>query len=187
MSDLTTRLKELRESQGLSKTDMAKKIGVSGGAYSNWEYGNREPNLDTLKKIASVFDIPSSDLLKFESQEDFTLDDVLVTQEDETHFSYESHVSSDSFDARLYGQLELLTTIPHLSSNPALAINVKIKDIKKNDREFNFHDLEPMFLQLVAHSTIEQIPYSLRDDQESIPVFFSKDKDSKFDGIFYLK
>ena len=95
MSDLSTRLKNLRESKGLSKADMARKIGVSGGAYSNWEYGNREPNIDMLKKIASIFDLSSSELLKFGGQEEFTLLDVAVGQEDKTHFSYKSRVVSD--------------------------------------------------------------------------------------------
>lgn len=186
MSDLSARLKELRESKGLSKIEMAKKIGVSGGAYSNWEYGNREPNIDTLKKIASVFDISSSELLKFGSQEKFTLHDVTVKREDETHYSYKAHVTSDSFVANIFGKLELLTIIPHLGSNPALALNIKIKDIKTNKQEFNLHDLEPIFLELVARSAIEYIPYSLTNKQEYIPVF-TMHGNSTYDGIFYLK
>ncbi|MDT2738877.1 helix-turn-helix transcriptional regulator [Enterococcus canintestini] len=187
MSDLSIRLKNLREAHSLSKAEMARKIGISGGAYSNWEYGNREPSIDTLKKIASIFNIPSSELIKFGTQEAFALNNVSVTKKDETHFSYKAQVISDSFNAELDCYLELLPIISHISSNPALAINIKIKDIKKNDREFNLYDLEPIFLQLVAYSAIEQIPYSLKDDQESIPIFFSKNKDSKFDGIFYLE
>lgn len=186
MSDLSTRLKNLRESKGLSKADMARKIGVSGGAYSNWEYGNREPNIDMLKKIASIFDLSSSELLKFGGQEEFTLLDVAVGQEDKTHFSYKSRVVSDSFDANLDGQLEILEKIPHLSNNSALAINIKIKDIKKNEQEFNIYDLEPIFLQLVARSAIENIPYSLTDKQEPIPVF-TMNGNFTYDGIFYLK
>lgn len=187
MSDLSIRMKELREAHGLSKAEMARKIGISGGAYSNWEYGNREPNINMIKKIANIFDIPSSELLKFGGQEEFTLNNVSVTKKDETHFSYRAQVTSDSFNANLDAHLELLPIVSHISNNPALAINIKIKDIKKNDLEFNLYDLEPIFLQLVAYSAIEQIPYSLEDDQESIPVFFSKNKNSKFDGIFYLK
>lgn len=186
MSDLSIRLKELREAHGLSKAEMARKIGISGGAYSNWEYGNREPSIDTLKKIANIFNIPSSELLKFGGQEEFTLFDVTIDQEDEIHFNYKSHVVSDSFDANLYGQLEILEKIPHLSNNSALAINIKIKDIKKNEQEFNIYDLEPIFLRLVASSAIKQIPYSLNDKKGSIPVFI-KNGNTMFDGIFYLE
>lgn len=186
MSDLSIRLKELREAHGLSKVEMARKIGISGGAYSNWEYGNREPSIDTLKKIANIFNIPSSELLKFGGQEEFTLVDVSIDQEDKTHFSYKSRVVSDSFDANLDGQLEILEKIPHLSNNSALAINIKIKNIKKNEQEFNIYDLEPIFLQLVTRSAIENIPYSLTDKQESIPVF-TMNGNSTYDGIFYLK
>lgn len=186
MSDLSARLKELREAHGLSKIDMARKLGVSGGAYSNWEYGNREPNIDTLKNIANIFDVPSTELLKFGIQESFSLNEVSVVQEDQSNFSYKAHITSNSFDAKLYGQLELLTIIPHLGNNPALAINIKIKDIKKNEQNYNLYDLEPIFLKLVARSAIEHIPYSLKDKQEFIPVF-TMNSNSTFDGIFYLK
>lgn len=50
------RLKYLREQKGWTKKDTAKKIGVTTGAYSNWEYGNREPNFETLKKIADTLE-----------------------------------------------------------------------------------------------------------------------------------
>ncbi len=50
------RLKYLREQKGWTKKDTAKKVGVTTGAYSNWEYGNREPNFETLKKIADTLE-----------------------------------------------------------------------------------------------------------------------------------
>ncbi|MDR2278600.1 MAG: helix-turn-helix transcriptional regulator [Vagococcus sp.] len=57
------RLVSLREEKGWTKKETAKRIGISIGAYANYEYGNREPNQDITKKIASVFDIPVSLLL----------------------------------------------------------------------------------------------------------------------------
>lgn len=60
------RLKYLREENNWTKSDTAKKIGVSYSAYSNYEYGNREPNLDMIKKMAKVFNVSSLYLIEGE-------------------------------------------------------------------------------------------------------------------------
>lgn len=51
------RLKLLREEKGWSKTEVAKKLGISYSAYSNYEYGNREPNQNMTKKIANTYGV----------------------------------------------------------------------------------------------------------------------------------
>lgn len=51
------RLKLLREEKGWSKTEVAKKLGISYSAYSNYEYGNREPNQNMTKKIANIYGV----------------------------------------------------------------------------------------------------------------------------------
>lgn len=56
MSKFSNRLTNLRESQNYSKTRLAKMIGVSLSTYANWEYGYNEPDMDTLGKIANIFD-----------------------------------------------------------------------------------------------------------------------------------
>ena len=49
--------KELRTKRKWSKVQAAKKIGITPGAYGNYEYGNREPNIETIVKISEVFDV----------------------------------------------------------------------------------------------------------------------------------
>lgn len=61
--NFSQRLINLREEKGWSKTDTAKKIGVSTGAYANWEYGNREPTRKMFKKLEKIFDVPESYLI----------------------------------------------------------------------------------------------------------------------------
>lgn len=58
------RLEQLRKKNGWTKTEAAKKMGVTVGAYANWEYGNREPDQETLMKISSVFGISTVYLLE---------------------------------------------------------------------------------------------------------------------------
>lgn len=49
------RLKELRESQGLNMRQVAGKLGMSYTTYISYEKGTREPNYETLKKIAKYY------------------------------------------------------------------------------------------------------------------------------------
>ena len=56
-------LKWAREQKGLSQKDVAEKIGVAKSTYSLYESGNREPNVQTIKKIANVLDVSADELL----------------------------------------------------------------------------------------------------------------------------
>lgn len=48
-------LKELRESENLTQGELAEKIGVSQVAISQFERGETNPKLTTLKLIAGFF------------------------------------------------------------------------------------------------------------------------------------
>ncbi|WP_338230681.1 helix-turn-helix transcriptional regulator [Lactiplantibacillus paraxiangfangensis] len=64
MSELSNRLTSLRDRKGWTKTYVAKKLGISNlGTYANYEYGIREPDLDTLKRIADIYGITVDYLL----------------------------------------------------------------------------------------------------------------------------
>ena len=49
------RLKEIRNSLGLSQTDVAVQLGITQQAYANYERGVREADYGTLKKISEIF------------------------------------------------------------------------------------------------------------------------------------
>ena len=56
-------LRYAREQKGLSQKDVAEKIGVAKSTYSLYESGNREPNVQTIKKISDVLNVSADDLL----------------------------------------------------------------------------------------------------------------------------
>lgn len=56
-------LKIARERKGLSQKDMAESIGVAKSTYSLYESGNREPNVQTIKKIADILNVSADELL----------------------------------------------------------------------------------------------------------------------------
>ena len=51
------RLKELRESKGLTQKQVADVIGYSVLSYARYEKGEREPDIATLKTLADYFDV----------------------------------------------------------------------------------------------------------------------------------
>ena len=55
MSKLSNNLKILREAHSWSKTEVAKKLKISPQRYSNWEYGQREPDIEMLKLLAKLY------------------------------------------------------------------------------------------------------------------------------------
>ena len=57
------RLKELRLKKGLTQTELGKKVGVKQNTFTNWENGKREPNFETLLKLASILNTTTSYLL----------------------------------------------------------------------------------------------------------------------------
>ena len=51
------RLKELRELRMLTQREVAQVIGCIPNVYSRYERGEREPDIETLCRIASCFDV----------------------------------------------------------------------------------------------------------------------------------
>lgn len=71
MSDFSTRLSALREQKGWSKTYVAKQIGLTSmQTYANYEYGRREPDFETTKKLANLFNVSTDYLLGRDTKED---------------------------------------------------------------------------------------------------------------------
>lgn len=62
MTTLQNELKRYREKNNYSQEEIATKINITQQAYSNYEKGNRLPNIEILIKLADIYDI-SLDLL----------------------------------------------------------------------------------------------------------------------------
>ena len=52
-----------RELKGLTQKDLGKILGVSDGAVANYENGKREPNLETVLRLADLFGVTTDWLL----------------------------------------------------------------------------------------------------------------------------
>lgn len=66
MTDFKSRLAQLREANDWSKTTVAKHLGIPLSTYANYEYGLREPDLETIGKIAKLYNVSTDYLLGIE-------------------------------------------------------------------------------------------------------------------------
>lgn len=59
-------LRAARERKGMTQKDIADSIGVAKSTYSLYESGNREPNVQTIKRIADILNVSADELLGIE-------------------------------------------------------------------------------------------------------------------------
>jgi transcriptional regulator with XRE-family HTH domain len=58
VAEFSTRLKRLRQSHSWTQEELGKRINVTKVSISGYESGNRMPDIETLQRIADVFDVP---------------------------------------------------------------------------------------------------------------------------------
>ena len=61
-------MKRARIKAKLTQAQMAEKIGVAAPTYSLYESGKREPDIDKIKKIASVLGVTGNELLGIDDE-----------------------------------------------------------------------------------------------------------------------
>lgn len=61
---LTSNLKRYREAHNLTQKVLAAKLNISRQAYSNYETGKRDPDLDLLTKLCDVYSISLDQLVR---------------------------------------------------------------------------------------------------------------------------
>ncbi len=57
------KLKELRTSKGLTQHFMAEQLQINDRSYQNYEYGKREPNIESLIQLSVILDVSLDELL----------------------------------------------------------------------------------------------------------------------------
>ena len=89
------RLRKLRKQKGMTQSELAKIADVSTSSIRMYEQGRRLPELLTLKKIASFFNVsidylldndttmPTNDLNRFLLQENVIFNNVVINLNDE--------------------------------------------------------------------------------------------------------
>lgn len=52
-----SRLKDLRNERKLTQDDLGKLLNVSGKTIGTWERDSRQPNIESINKLASIFGV----------------------------------------------------------------------------------------------------------------------------------
>ena len=60
---MMNRIKMLRKSLGIKQIELCKKLGITQGALSGWENEKFEPDLNSIKKMANIFNVSIGYLL----------------------------------------------------------------------------------------------------------------------------
>ena len=63
MSDISKNLKNIRKEKGITQQEIADKLSVTRQAVSNWETGKTQPDIETLEKLAGVYQTELEDLI----------------------------------------------------------------------------------------------------------------------------
>ncbi len=61
--EFSTRLTSLRKERKLLQADVANKVGIARATYGAYEQGSRQPDFDTLEKLADFFGVSLDYLL----------------------------------------------------------------------------------------------------------------------------
>ena len=70
MPDFGTVFKNLRKDNNLTQAELAKKLGVAPSTVGMYERGQREPDFETLEKIANCFSVNMNTLLGKDGEAD---------------------------------------------------------------------------------------------------------------------
>lgn len=103
------KLKNLRVEHGDTQSALATKLNVSQNAVYNWENGKREPNLETILKIADIYDVSTDYLMGLDNKDDLIvnynlggLPDILENYTQEVgEFLYHNPTHKQLFDASM--------------------------------------------------------------------------------------
>lgn len=75
---LGEKLKSLRKERRWTLKEVAYKLGLnSHSTYSNWEYNRTQPDLDMIKKLSKLYEVPVDELININNKKETRIDDDL--------------------------------------------------------------------------------------------------------------
>lgn len=145
-----SRIKELREKAGMTQKDLAKILNLKQNTISGYERGVREPDKETLKKMAEIFKVPIDYILEYENNDFFQKDLFQLEKEFEAEKSKPKYYPKDIIPLGRTVKIPLLGKIPagqpiYAEENILDYIDTPIEQVKNG---------EYFYLQVVGDSMI---------------------------------
>lgn len=175
MNILGNRIKKERKTLGISREDLAKKLGVSYSAIAMYEQGNREPNNELLLKMCELFDC-TIDYLMGKSNYRTTYEEFLnlgspaISMKD---FGDNSYFSKDDFViviAWLHNQIQQENNIDNFTNESKLKITqlynsfLEVPEARKIINDYNSNPQKYHFNHEIYHTDIE-------DNEDYVDIF----------------
>lgn len=101
------RLKELRDEFNFDQKDMGEKLNLSPSAYGYYEQGRNEPSLETLVKIAKIFDVSTDYLLGLSDN-----------RQTPVYYTMSDKLSLSSSELQTIEQMKEILLLEEISENP---------------------------------------------------------------------
>lgn len=107
------KIKQFRVENGLTQAELAKKIGVSPSAVGMYEQNRREPDGDTLRKLAAVLGCSTDELLNSRRCSDVkdVIDDLARTLERQPGLMFNGAPLTRSDREKLIRAIRIATAI----------------------------------------------------------------------------
>lgn len=61
-------LRIIRKSRGYTQKDIYTALGVSPNCYASWEQGRTQPDIESIRKLCSIFEVSADYLLGLEDE-----------------------------------------------------------------------------------------------------------------------
>ena len=57
-------LKSLRTQAGMTQSELGEKLSISAQAISKWERDESQPDIDTIKRLAEIYEVSISEIIE---------------------------------------------------------------------------------------------------------------------------
>lgn len=121
----SNRLKQLRKERGLTQIQFAQGFNVASGTIAMWETGKREPDFDTVRRIADFFHVSIDYLLGEDKERPAPVDRGGLSENEPAELSELRLIFfklNSEGRKRLMSHAKYLTTEPDCVAVPPLAV-----------------------------------------------------------------
>lgn len=134
-------IKKLRKQKGIYQHTLAKNLNVSQSTVAMWENGKREPDLDTIKRIAKFFGVSTDRLISYEEEWDKAAEEFEKESQNDAKMlmNYLSKLFDDTDSVRI--AYELIISLASLNRNGLLELS-KMLDIFSRADEYKSDSLK---------------------------------------------
>jgi len=106
-AEIGQRIRDLRQKKGMRQEELARRMGLSPSALSNFEKGRRRTSIDWLRKISRVLGVSMSDLIP----ESRTRKPLARTEEEENLLATWRKLGNPRLQDRLLEVIEMAASV----------------------------------------------------------------------------